>query len=90
MSTLSTVSIPLILIGESSKRPVVFIIELSREQPLSPAFMNPDIIAGLVYEHTTVEPLVVQILDEKNFVFMQGKDIENYVIHCNPSGCVAV
>ena len=53
-------------------------IELSRGQALSLAFMNPDIIAGLVYEHTTIEPMVVQSLDQKKtlLVFTEGEDIE--------------
>ena len=40
--------------------------------------MNPDIITGLVYEHTTIEQMVVQKLDEKNtlLVFMESEDIE--------------
>ena len=52
-------------------------IELPRGQELSPAFMNSDIIAGLVNEHTTIEPLVVQRLDERNtfLVFVEGEDI---------------
>ena len=29
-------------------------------------FTNPDIVAGMVYEHTTVEPVVVQRVDERN------------------------
>ena len=63
MSTSSTESISLIPTGESNRRVVVFTLELPRGQPLSPAFTIPDIIAGLVYEHTTVEPMVVQRLD---------------------------
>ena len=31
---------------------------------MSPAFMNPDIVTGLVDKQTTVEPMVVQRLDE--------------------------
>ena len=74
----STESIPLIPIGESSRRVVIFTIELPRGQPLSPAFTNPDIIAGLVYEHTTVEPMVVQRLHERNTLlyFAEGENIE--------------
>ena len=53
-------------------------MELPRGQPLSPGFMKPDIIAGLVYEHTTVEPMVVQKLDEKNtlLVFAECEHIQ--------------
>ena len=65
MSTSSTESIPLILIGEISKRAVVFTVESPRGQVLFTAFMNPDIIAGLVYEHTVIEPIEVQRLDER-------------------------
>ena len=40
--------------------------------------MNPDIVMGLVYEHTTVEPVVAQRLDDRNtlLVFAEGKNIE--------------
>ena len=78
MSISSTVSIPLIPIGESSQRAIVFTIELQRGKALFPAFPTPDIITGLVYMHTTIEPMVVQKLDEKNtlLVFTEGKDIE--------------
>ena len=64
-STSSTVSVPLFPIGESSHRAVIFITELIRGQALSPVIINPDIIAGLEYEHMTVEPVVIQKLDEK-------------------------
>ena len=66
MSTSSTVSIPLILIKESSQRAIIFTIELLRKQALSPAFTNIDFIAGLVHEHMTVEPVVILKHDEKN------------------------
>ena len=35
-------------------------------QVLSSVFMNSDINVGLVYEHTTVDPVVIQKLDENN------------------------
>ena len=40
--------------------------------------MNPDIITGLVHEHTNVEPMVVQKLDERKtlLVFAEGENIE--------------
>ena len=40
--------------------------------------MNPDILVGLMYEHTTIEPMVVQRLDERNalLVFSEGENIE--------------
>ena len=46
-------------------------------------FTNSDIITGLVYGHTTVEPVVVQNLDEKNtlMVLTESEDTEKI---CNP------
>ena len=40
--------------------------------------MNLDIVVGLVYEHTTVEPVVVQRLDYRStlLVFADGENIE--------------
>ena len=78
MLTLSTKGIPLISIGESNRRVVIFTIKLPRAQPLSPAFMNPDIVTELVYEHTTMEPVVVQRLDDRNtlLVFAEGENIK--------------
>ena len=69
---------PPIPIRESSRRVLIFTIKLPMRQLLSPAFMNPDIIAGLVYEHKTVELMVVQGLDERNhlLVFAEGENIE--------------
>ena len=89
MSTSSTVSVPLILIEESSQRAIVFTIELQRGQVLSPLFMNSDIIAGLVYKQMTIELVVVQKCDEKNtlLVFTEGEDLEKYVLHCDPLRC---
>ena len=45
---------------------------------MSPEFMNPDIVVELVYEHTTVEPMVIQRLDERNtlLAFAEGENIE--------------
>ena len=73
-----TKSIPPIPIGESGRRVVALTLESLRGQPLSPAFTNPDIISGLVYEHTTVEPMVVQKMDERNtlLVFAEGENLE--------------
>ena len=53
-------------------------LELPVGQPLSPLFTNPGIFAGLVYEHTTIEPMVIQRLDERNtlLVFEEGENIE--------------
>ena len=58
MSTSSTESIPPVTIGEGGRRFVIFTVKLPRGQLLSLAFMNPDIVTGLVYEHATVEPVV--------------------------------
>ena len=61
---LLTDSIPPILIRESGRKVVIFTIELLRGQLLSPVYTNLDIVAGLVYRHTTVEPVVVQRVDD--------------------------
>ena len=47
--------------------------------------MNPDIIAGLVYEHTSVGPIVFQRLDERNtlLVLQKVKILRNYVKSCS-------
>ena len=60
MLTSLTISIPLILTGESSPSALIFIMELTGRQALSPAFMNVDIIMGLVYKNMDVEPMVVE------------------------------
>ena len=86
---MSTVSVPLILIGESSQRAIIFMIELLRGQALSPVFMNSDIIAGLVNEHMTTVSVVIQNLDEKNtlLVFTESEDTKKYAINCYPLRC---
>ena len=78
MSMSLTNSIPLILIKESGRKVVVFTIKLLGRQPLSPVFTNLEIVVGLVYEHTTVEPVVVQRVDDRNtlLVFAEGENIE--------------
>ena len=78
MSTSSTDSIPPILISSSGRKVVIFTIELPGGQLLSPLFTNLDIVAGLVYEHKTVEPVVVQRVDERNplLVFTEGENVE--------------
>ena len=78
MLTSSTVSVPIILTGESCQGTAIFTIELTRGQALSPTFMNDDIIVGLVYKHTNVEPVVVQKLYAKVtlLVFPEGKEVE--------------
>ena len=75
MSTLLSDSIPPILIGESGRGVVIFTIELPREQLLSQMFRNLDIGAGLMCEHTAVEPLIVQRVDDRNtlLVFAERK-----------------
>ena len=78
MSTSLTNSTPPISIRESDRKVVIFTIELLRGQPLSPVFTNPEIFVGLVYEHTTVEPVVVQRADARNtlLVFAESENIE--------------
>ena len=77
MSTLLTDSIPQISIRESGRNVVIFTMELPRGQPLSPVFTNPDIVSGLVYEHTTVETVAVQRVDDRNtlLVFAESENI---------------
>ena len=89
MLTLSTVSIALVPIRESTQRDIIFMIELPRIQTLSPTFTNSDIIAGLVYEHKIIDPMVMQKCDEKNtlLVFTESGNIKKYAIHCDPSRC---
>ena len=43
-----------------------------------PVYTNPNIVAGLVYEHTTVETVVVQRVDNRNtlLVFAENENIE--------------
>ena len=84
MSTSSTESIPPVSIGESNRGVVKFTIKLPREQPLSPAFMNLGIVMGLVYEHITVEPVVVQRLGDRNTLldFEEGEILRIYVKSC--------
>ena len=71
MLTSLTESIPMILIGESSRRAVVFMVELLRVQPLSPSFMNSDIFVGLLYENTAIGPTVVQRLDKGKTLYIK-------------------
>ena len=56
-------------IRESRRKKEIFTIELLRRQPLSTVCTNPDTVVGLVYEHTTVESLVVQRVDEKKTLY---------------------
>ena len=53
-------------------------MELTRGQAVSPAFMNANIVVGIAYEHTDVEPVVVQKFDEKAtlLVFPEGEEGE--------------
>ena len=79
MSTSTTNSIPPITIREGGGSGIIFTVKLPGGQPLSLVFTNPDIVAGLVSEYTTVEPVVVQRLGERNTlsVFAEGENIEN-------------
>ena len=61
MSVSSTASVPLIPVGESSQRANNFMIELVRGQALSPAFMNPDIIAGVKRENISAKGANMQL-----------------------------
>ena len=78
MLTSTTVSVTLIPTRESCQRTVIFTTELTRRQTLPPAFMNDDIIAGLVYEHMNVEPMIVQKLHAKAMllVFPKSEEVE--------------
>ena len=60
MSTSSTVSIPLMPMGESCKRAVIFNVEFKKGQVMSQVFMSMEIIEGLVFEHTNEDPVVVR------------------------------
>ena len=44
---------------------------------MSPVFTNLDIAVGLVYENTTVEPVIVQRVNDRNtsLVFAEGENI---------------
>ena len=67
---------PLIPTGESSQRAIIFMIESLKEQVLSPVFTNSD-ITELVYEHMTIEPVIVQKYDEKDTCWSsQSENIE--------------
>ena len=74
----STNSIPPILFRESGRKVVIFTVELPQRQPLSPVLTNLDLVVGLVYEQTTVEPVVFQRIDERNIllVFAEGENID--------------
>ena len=78
MSTSSTVSVTSMPAGESCQRTLIFIIELRRGQVLSPGFMNANMFAGFVYEHMSMEPIVVHKLDAKAtlLVFPEGEEVE--------------
>ena len=53
-------------------------IELPRGQALYPVLTNTDIIAGLAYEHMTVEPAIMHKLGEKStsVIFPESDDIK--------------
>ena len=71
-------SVPLIPLGESSQKAVVFDVELKKVQVLSKVFMKPDIIVGLMFEHMNVGPLEVQKLymSATLFIFQEDEDVE--------------
>ena len=66
MLTSSTNSIPPISSKEDGRKVVIFMIELLGGQPLFPLFTNLDIVVELVYEHTSVEPVVIQRVNDRN------------------------
>ena len=53
-------------------------IELPMGQALSPLLTNSDMITGIVYAHMTIEPVVIQKLDEKNtlLVLTESEDMQ--------------
>ena len=65
MSTSSTKSIPLISMRQSHQGVVIFNVELKMGQSLPQTFFCSDIIGGLVFGHTIVEPVLIQKLDTK-------------------------
>ena len=77
MSTSSTVSVTLIPTGKRCQR-TLFSLLINMGQALSSAFMNANIIVGLLYEQTNVEPMVVQKLDAKAMLllFLEGEEVE--------------
>ena len=64
-------------------------IGLLRGQALFPTFTDTDITAGLVYEHMTVKPMVIQNLMKGTLCksSQKVKTSKKYVIHCNPLRC---
>ena len=65
MPTFSTVSVSLILVGEGCQRAMIFNIELKKEEALSQAFMSLGIISGHMFEHMSIEPVIIQKLDAR-------------------------
>ena len=82
----SRVNVPLILTGESCPRTKIFTIEFIRGQALSPVFTNDNIIVGLAYEHTNVEPLVLQKSDANAtlLVFPEGEEVDKICSTLDP------
>ena len=76
MSTSSTVSVSLIPTGESCQSTVIFNVQLTRGQVLSPVFTNANVIVGLVHKHMNVGPMVVQKLDAKAMLLVFQEDEE--------------
>ena len=55
-----------------------FYYRINKGQALSLAFMNANIIVGLVYRYTSVEPMMAQTLDAKPTLldFPEGEEVE--------------
>ena len=60
----------------SCEREVIFNLELKEGDVLSQTFTNSDISIGLVYEHTSVEPVGVHKLDNRATVLVFPEDID--------------
>ena len=70
-------SIPLIPMGESSRRVIVFMLELLKGQPLSPTFTNPDIMVGMCMNIQLLSQGVFRgWMGETLLVFAEGENIE--------------
>ena len=62
--------------GESCQRAVIFNVEFKKGQVLSQMLTNSDIIMGHVFEHRSIEPLLIQKLDKRTIPLVFPEDIE--------------
>ena len=60
----------------SCEREVIFNVELKKGDVLSQTFINSDISIGLVYEHTSVEPVVIQKLNMRATLLVFPEDVD--------------